>query len=71
MDEELCACFINWQKRFDRVNWKKLGQILNGNDIDWRERRLVSKLYMDQSAEVNLDQGMTRCVTNGKGAGQG
>jgi hypothetical protein len=24
IDEELCACFIDWQKAFDRVNWTKL-----------------------------------------------
>ena len=23
-DEELCVCFIDWQKTFDRVNWTKL-----------------------------------------------
>jgi len=21
IDEELCACFIDWQKAFDRLNW--------------------------------------------------
>ena len=26
-DEELCVCFIDWQKAFDRVNWTKLMQI--------------------------------------------
>ena len=29
VDEELCICFIDWQKAFDRVNWTKLMQILN------------------------------------------
>ena len=29
--EELCACFIDWQNAFDRVNWTKLIQILIGN----------------------------------------
>jgi hypothetical protein len=28
IDEELCACFIDWQKAFDLVNWTKLMQIL-------------------------------------------
>jgi hypothetical protein len=28
IDEELCACFIDWQKAFDRVKWTKLMQIL-------------------------------------------
>ena len=30
-DEKLCACFIDWQKAFDHVNWTKLTQILKGN----------------------------------------
>jgi hypothetical protein len=42
LDEELCVCFIDWQK--DRVNWTKLMQILKATGIDWRERRLISKL---------------------------
>jgi hypothetical protein len=44
IDENLCFCFIDWQKAFDRVNWTKLMQILNGTGIDWRERRLISHL---------------------------
>jgi len=28
IDEELCACNIEWQKAFDSVNWVKLMQIL-------------------------------------------
>ena len=47
--EELCACFINRQKGFDRVNWTKLMQILKVTIIDWSERRMNSKLYKDQS----------------------
>jgi len=37
IDEELCVCFIDWQKAFDRVNWTKLIQILKGTGIHWRE----------------------------------
>ena len=46
IDEELSVCFIYWQKAFDRVNWTKLMQILKKIGIDWRERRLISNLYM-------------------------
>jgi hypothetical protein len=56
MDEELCACFINCQKTFDHVKWKKLMQILKVNCIDWCEGGFISKLYMDQSADVKLYQ---------------
>jgi sorting nexin-29 len=52
IDEELCACFIDWQEAFDRVKWTKLMQILKRIGIDWRERRLISKLYMEQSVKI-------------------
>ena len=71
IDEELCICFIDWQKAFDRVNWTKLMQILNRTGIDWRERRVISKLYMDQGVKVRLDRGETRSVQIGKGVRQG
>ena len=48
IDEELCVCFIDWQKAFDWVNWTILMQILKGTGIDWCERRLISNLYMAQ-----------------------
>jgi hypothetical protein len=44
IDEELFACFVDWQKAFDRVNWIKLMQILKENGIDWYGRRLIGKL---------------------------
>jgi hypothetical protein len=47
-DEELSVCFIDWQKAFVRVNWTKLMQILKETGIDWRERKLISNLYMAQ-----------------------
>ena len=53
IDEELCVCFIDRQKGFDRVNWTKLMQILKRIGIDWRERRLISKLYVEQKVKYN------------------
>jgi hypothetical protein len=51
---------IDWQKSFDRVKWTKLMEILKKTGIDWDERRLISKLYMDQSVKVRLGQGVKR-----------
>ena len=62
IDEELSVCFIDWQKAFDRVNWSKLMQILKETGIDWRERKLISNLYMAQSVKVRLNRGKTRSV---------
>jgi len=52
VDEELCVCFIDWQKAFDRVNWTKSMQILKGTGIDWRERRLISNFCMAEIVKV-------------------
>jgi len=71
IDEALCVCFIDWQKAFDRVNWSKLMQILKRTGIDWRERRLIGKLYMDQRNEVRLDRGEIKSVQIGRGVRQG
>jgi hypothetical protein len=54
IDEELCACFIDRQKAFDRVNWTKFMQILNGTGIEWGERKLISKLHMDQIVKIKV-----------------
>jgi hypothetical protein len=32
-------------------------QIVKGTGTDWRERRLISKLYVDQGVQVRLDLG--------------
>ena len=66
IDVELCVCFIDWQKAFDRVNWTKLMRILKGTGIDWCERRLISNLYMAQSVKVRLNRGETRRVKIGR-----
>ena len=42
-------------------------QILKGAGIDWRERKLISKLYMDQKVKVRLDREETRSVQIGRG----
>jgi hypothetical protein len=71
IDEEISACFIDWQKAFDQVNWTKLMQILKETGIDWRERRLISNLYMAQSVKVRLDRRETRRVKIGRRVRQG
>jgi len=52
---------------FYRVSWIKLMQILKGTSTDWRETRLISKLYMDQDVQVRLDEGEFRSVKFGRG----
>jgi len=57
LDEELCIYFIVWQKVFDRVNWTKLMQIQKISGIDWCERRLFRKLYVEQKVKCETTEG--------------
>jgi hypothetical protein len=53
------------------VNWTKLTQILKESGIDWHGRKLISKLYVDQSVKVRLDQEKARSVKIERGVRQG
>ena len=57
--EEMCLCFIDWQKAFDRVDWTKLLEMLRNIGVNWRERRLICNLYMGQRVKRRLNQGDT------------
>jgi hypothetical protein len=70
VDENLLVCFIDWQKRCDRVNWTKLMKILKLTGIEWRERRLIRILCMDQCVKLKLDQREARKVKTGGGVRQ-
>jgi hypothetical protein len=48
VDEELCACFIDLQKAFDRVNWTKLLKIIEGTGINLRK-------HLDQKQMENVE----------------
>jgi hypothetical protein len=61
-----CVGIIEWQKAFDHINWAKLMQILKGTDINWHKRRPISKLCMDQSGKIRLDNRETRSVKIGR-----
>ena len=46
-------------------------QILKRTGIDWRERRLINKLYMDQRVKVLLDRAERRIAQIGRRVRQG
>ena len=62
IDEELCVCFIDWQKAFDRVNWNKLMQILKRTGIDWRDRRLLANCTWIRGLKYDWTEGDKKCA---------
>ena len=50
-------CFVDFEKAFDRVNWEKMMKVLQSIGVDWRDRRMISELYMNQEAVVRIAGG--------------
>ena len=40
--EEMCLCFIDWQKAFDRVDWTKLLEMLRNIGVNWRKHQFAT-----------------------------
>ena len=63
--EEMCLCFIDWQKALIVLEMlRKIG-------LNWRERRIIRNLYMGQRVKLRLNQGETDSVKIGRGVIQG
>ena len=58
-DNELFVCFVDFEKAFDRVEWKRMLNILKDLGVDWRDRRLICELYLNQQAVVRLENDYT------------
>src|SRR6218665_1147361 len=66
-DNELYICFVDFEKAVDRVKWTKLWHILKTIGIDWRDRRLISNLYLQQEAIIRVGNGYSKPANIGRG----
>lgn len=71
LGEEVFVCFVDFEKAFDRVDWKKLMEILKKIGVDWKDRRMIASLYIDQTAVVRLGDICTEPSEVGRGVRQG
>ena len=69
--KDLFVCFVDFEKAFDRVNWIKLMEILKNVGVDYRDRRMICELYMNQSAEVIIGEEISEAAEIGRGVRQG
>ena len=68
---DVYVCFIDFEKAFDRVNWVRMMNILKRIGVDWRDRRLIEALYMNQEALVRVNDDYSEPGTMGRGVRQG
>src|SRR3984885_9688321 len=70
-DREMFICFVDYEKAFDRVDWRKLMTILRRMGVDWRDRRLIGNLYMGQRIRVRIEGELSEPGQIGRGVKQG
>jgi hypothetical protein len=70
-DNDIYICFVDFEKAFDRVNWVIMMDILKNLGVDWRDRKLITDLYMRQEAVIRIDEGESEPGVIGRGVRQG
>ena len=52
------------------MNWEKMMKILQSIGVDWRDRRMISELYMNQEVVVRIAGGESDSGIIGRGVRQ-
>jgi len=68
---DVYICFVDFEKAFDRVDWIRMLKILKDLGVDWRDRRMISELYMKQEAVIRVLDGESEPGVIGRGVRQG
>jgi len=69
--KDVCLCFIDYEKAFDRVQHYKLMQLLKKLDIDQKDIRCIENLYWHQTARIKLGDNMSNTIQVRRGVRQG
>ena len=69
--QDVCICFIDYEKAFHRVYHSDIIDSINKLDIDGRDIRLIQTLYWDQTASVKFDDGQSDIFPIMRGVRQG
>jgi endonuclease/exonuclease/phosphatase family metal-dependent hydrolase len=70
-NNDIYICFIDFEKAFDRVDWKILLETLKDIGVDWRDRRMIKNLYMNQTAVIRIEDKESEPAEIGRGVRQG
>jgi len=71
VNKKVYACFVDYQKAFDRINHGKLMNIMEKAGIPQLERNLITSLYWNQYAVVKTTDGKSRRICIRRGVRQG
>ena len=71
VQKNVFMCFIDYEKAFDKVRHSQLIEILQSINVDGKDIRLITNLYWNQQAAVNIDNNLTPWIEIKRGVRQG
>jgi hypothetical protein len=71
VDKKVYACFIDYEKAFDRVNHEQLVRILQSIGLTEVDILIIIRLYWEQEAVVRTEAGISERINNKKSVRQG
>ena len=71
VNQDVYACFIDYEKAFDRVNHEKMIKCLNDIGINGKDLKLIVNLYWTQRASIRLEKSLSDEIRIKRGVRQG
>lgn len=71
VDKKVYACFIDYEKAFDRVNHQRMIECLKNIGTNEKDLRLIVTLYWTQRAAIRLERGTSENFEIKRGVRQG
>ena len=71
VDKDIYACFIDYEKAFDRVNHEEMIKCLIDIGVDGKDIKLITNLYWSQKAYIQLEDELSGEIPIKRGVRQG
>lgn len=71
VNKDVYACFIDFEKAFDKVQHDKLKQILIEKNINSKDLQIIKCLYWNQTAQIKVDEELSEDIMILRGVRQG
>lgn len=70
LNEDVFACFIDYEKALDRVNHKNMVECLINVGMRGKDITLIRNLYLEQRAFLKLENGLSKAINIKRGVRQ-
>ena len=71
VNQDVYACFINYEEAFDRVNHEKMIKCLNDIGINGKDLKMIVNLCWTQRASIRLEKSLLNEIRIKRGVTQG